>query len=221
VGKTKVYIFDECQGLTGDAQQALLKITEEAPKNTYFIFCSTNPQKIIKALKARCRQGLINLLPLSTKELGMIIKNICDKEKIELKDTTREIAKICIMKANGIPRDAIMLFEKYYKYENIDDVKKDLEGAHLEVAEEYWPMVNALDKEDYTEFYTLFEKMPRGNYESFRIMFGNVFKKKLLKALIANSRTDKYYSIMHVFSKPVDNQLGDIELITRFGKHLG
>jgi DNA polymerase III gamma/tau subunit len=220
MGKTKVYIIDECQGLTADAQQALLKITEEAPPNTYFIFCSTDPHKVIKPLKTRCQQGLISLLPLSNKELGIIIKNICEEEKIELKDKIKEIAILCIQNADGIPRNVVMLFEKYYRSETVEEVAKNLKNVETYIPEELWDMVNALEK-DFVQFLLLFEKKKRGNYESFRITMGNIFKKKLLKAMIEknNTKIDKYESVLQMFTIPVDNQLGDIELISRFSMY--
>jgi len=222
VGKTKVYIFDECQGLTADAQQALLKITEEAPKDTYFIFCSTDPHKIIKALRARCQQGSINLLPLSNKELGTILKTICDAEGIKLEGLTKEIARLCIFNAEGIPRDTLSLFNKFYQYKTIEEVQEDMKNVDGAVPKEIWPIINALDNNEIEEFIKLFSEMKRGNYESFRITFGNVFKKKLLKALSTQNinSVDKYTKILSMFAEPVDNNLGDIQLIYRFGKTL-
>lgn len=222
VGKIKVYIFDECQGLTNDAQQALLKITEEAPKDTYFIFCSTNPQKIIKALQARCQQGFVHLQGLSNKELGTIISNICKQEKIELDDKTKKIASLCIYHADGIPRDAIMSFAKFYRYESVEEVEKELKRYIGEISEEMWAMVNELDRKNYIKFIQLFKKMDRGNYDSFRIMFANVFKKKLMTAIEKDNKMDieKYVNILQIFKDPVDRNLGDIELIWRFGEYL-
>lgn len=223
IGKIKVYIFDECQGLTPEAQQALLKVTEESPKNTYFIFCSTDPQKIIKALKARCQQGFIQLNTLSNKELGIIIKNIVEKEKIEFTDLVKEIAKLCIYNADGIPRNAIMMFEKFYRYTNIVDVTKELEiYEDKDIPEEIWGIINALDNGKLSDFINKFSLMKRGNFESFRITCANIFKKKLQKALIKEDKEniEKYIDIMSIFEQPVNNQLGDIELTARFGRYI-
>jgi len=222
----KVYIIDECQGLTAEAQQALLKVTEEPPSNTYFIFCSTDPQKINKALQSRCQFGRIDLAPLTNKELGITIKEICEREKIDLTNSTiKAIAKLCIYKADGIPRDAIMLFNKFYQYLDEKEVEKILSSIHPDVPEELWDMVNALDAWDVTKFLDLFLKRKEGNWESFRITFGNLFKKKLLKAMIQTKGQDgasikKYRRIVGCFINPVHNNFGDMELIYRFSNHL-
>lgn len=222
VGNTKVYIFDECQGLTKDAQQALLKITENYPKSSYFIFCSTDPQKIIKPLKERCQQGTYHFRTLTTKELGLIIKRIADEEKVKLEGTVREIAKLCIDHAEGLPRKVTMLFNKFYKYESIEDVKKSIGYAGEDVPEEIWALVNAITKRDIATYLTLLNKMPRGNFESYRIMMGNIFKKKLFNLLVTETNYDTYKNILEIFemfSRPVDNTLGDIELMYRLGEY--
>ena len=219
IGLNKIFIFDECQGLTNDAQQALLKVTEEAPPGVFFVFCSTNPAKIIKALKARCQQGYYSLSPMSNKEIGTIIKNICEKEDIQIEGSVKEIATLCVVESRGIPRDAVMMFEKYYQRTDIEEVAKEMHGSDS-VDEEFWPIINALEK-DFVEFIRLFSEMKRGNYEGFRISLGNVFKKKALKAILANNEAGviKCSRILQIFDKPVDNLIGDIELISRFTRY--
>ena len=64
LGDVTVYLFDEAQQLTSEAQNALLKISEEPPKHLYIIFCATEPEKIIETLKSRCTTFQVNLLPI-------------------------------------------------------------------------------------------------------------------------------------------------------------
>ena len=222
VGKIKVYIFDECQGLTKEAQQALLKVTEEAPGNTYFIFCSTDPQKIIKALQERCQNGFIALQPLTNFELGVILKNIAEKEGIKIENTVKDIAKLCILNAEGIPRRALMLFEKFYRYEKVEQVSKELENVDEYIPDDILELMKALESKDYCKFLKIFADRKEKQYESLRITLGNIFKKKLLYAMINRTPTSgdakiiDYQNILSMFVQPVDNQIGDIELIYRF-----
>ena len=53
-GHNKVFIFDEAHKITGDAQEALLKAIEDSPSHVYYMFCSTEPKKIIKTIRDRC-----------------------------------------------------------------------------------------------------------------------------------------------------------------------
>lgn len=218
VGKTKVYIFDECQGLTKDAQGSMLKITEEPPKNTYFILCSTDPHKLTKALRERCQQGLIELHPIINQDLGKIIKHICDNEGIKIEGVIKDIANLCIKNAEGIPRKAIMFFEKFYRYESAEEVAKNLKDVGDFMPEDFLPFIEAIKNKNTKEFISLFAKKKDKNYESFRITFGNICKKQLLYAIINGDKDKiKYFQmILEAFVKPVDNTLGDIELIYRF-----
>lgn len=50
----KVYILDEFHKVSKDAQNAFLKVTENPPKGVYFIFCTSEPGKIIAPLVSRC-----------------------------------------------------------------------------------------------------------------------------------------------------------------------
>lgn len=53
-GTKKVINVDECHQLTKQAQNALLKHVEDAPESTIWIFCTTEPSKIIPTLRGRC-----------------------------------------------------------------------------------------------------------------------------------------------------------------------
>jgi len=53
-GKYKVLVLDEAQRLTEAAQNVLLKPLEDANSPTVWIFCTTEPKKIIKPLQDRC-----------------------------------------------------------------------------------------------------------------------------------------------------------------------
>lgn len=49
----RVYFFDECAALTKDSQRALLKAIEDSPDIDYFIFATSEPEKILKPLIKR------------------------------------------------------------------------------------------------------------------------------------------------------------------------
>lgn len=109
----KTYILDESHMLTGTAQQALLKIIEDCPKDCYFIFCTTEPQNIIKTVRNRCTEFSVGLL--SRKLIVEVLEDACDpadlsdpvsgKDLIGLLETIAEVAE-------GSPRTALVLLEK-------------------------------------------------------------------------------------------------------------
>jgi DNA polymerase III delta prime subunit len=53
--QNRVYILDELQAISSvKAQNFLLKIIEDAPVSTKFIFCTTSPDEIIETITNRC-----------------------------------------------------------------------------------------------------------------------------------------------------------------------
>ena len=112
----KIFIIDECHALSNSAWQAMLKIIEEPPAKSIFIFCTTDPQKIPKTILSRVqrydfqrisRQGIIDRLMLIANEEKEIDDSInWYGEALEY------IAKI----ADGGMRDAITLLDKCLAY---------------------------------------------------------------------------------------------------------
>lgn len=52
----KVFILDEVHVLSNSAWQAMLKLIEEPPLKSIFIFCTTDPQKIPKTIMSRVQR---------------------------------------------------------------------------------------------------------------------------------------------------------------------
>ena len=62
LGKYKIFILDEAQMLTTQAQTSLIKLTEEPPAYVKFFFCTTDPHKILRAIHTRCQTFLMKKL---------------------------------------------------------------------------------------------------------------------------------------------------------------
>jgi len=52
----KVFIIDECHAISSAGWQAFLKLIEEPPAKSVFIFCTTNPEKIPKTILSRVQR---------------------------------------------------------------------------------------------------------------------------------------------------------------------
>ena len=74
-GGWKVYNFDECHAMSNAAATRLLKILEEPPEKVLFIFCTTDPQKMLETLKNRCQLQLKIVKP-NTSELSGLLKKV-------------------------------------------------------------------------------------------------------------------------------------------------
>jgi replication-associated recombination protein RarA len=77
--KMRVYIIDECQGLSKAAQNMLLKPVEDGPPTTLWIFCTTSPQGIIKTLRGRCVQFAIPSLRFKDSE--RLVRRVIESER--------------------------------------------------------------------------------------------------------------------------------------------
>lgn len=103
----KVYILDEFHMATSEAANALLKIVEEPPSHVYFMFCTTNPEKIPHTLKTRLARYDVKLL--NDEDGMMLIDYVADKEGIKV---FKDIARIVLQYSEGCPRRILSNMQK-------------------------------------------------------------------------------------------------------------
>lgn len=106
--KYKIYILDECHQFSSSGWNAMLKLIEEPPVQTVFIFCTTEPNKIPATILSRLQrfdfhrithQGIVERLEHIVKE-----ENITEYDL----EALSYLGKI----AEGGMRDAITLLDK-------------------------------------------------------------------------------------------------------------
>lgn len=114
----KIYVLDEAHKLTNDAQNALLKILEDTPKHVIFILLTTDPDKLIKAIRGRCQQFQLN--PLSEKEMKRFLIRTAKKEGDKLSE---EVLEQIIMDSQGHPRNALQILEQVLNTDEDDRLK--------------------------------------------------------------------------------------------------
>ncbi len=119
LGENKVYILDEVQMLTKEGQNCLLKILEDSPKYSYFILCTTDPQKLLLPLRNRCTS--YTLKSLSDNEIKELLNRISKEEKIKLPE---DILDLIIYKADGIPRSALIYLNQLKNIKDFDEASK-------------------------------------------------------------------------------------------------
>lgn len=103
-GKSRVWLIDECHKLTGDAQNAILKMLEDPPDHVYFILATTDPHKLLATVKTRTTHIPLQAVPAN--DLEELIARVVAAEKEELDEETRGmIANL----AGGSARQALVL----------------------------------------------------------------------------------------------------------------
>jgi DNA polymerase-3 subunit gamma/tau len=111
--KYKIFIIDEAHMITTEGWNAMLKILEEPPKNTIFIFCTTEPNKVPATILSRVQRFDFQRITLKT--IIQRLKYILEQEN--LKDYDDEAIEFIARMANGGMRDAISLLEKCIDYQ--------------------------------------------------------------------------------------------------------
>ena len=102
-----VWIIDEVHKMTNDAQNAMLKLLEDPPKKSYFILCTTDPNKLLPTVRGRCIE--LGVKPLNEDQMERLIKGISKAEGQKIKSIVRDQI---IQDSFGLPRNAIQILEK-------------------------------------------------------------------------------------------------------------
>lgn len=107
----RIYILDETQQWTPQAQQSILKSLEEPPPNTLFIICSMEPDKINPAILSRC--SVFQLTHISKDDVKSRLQSILEKLKKKLPDSILEkIAEL----SGGHMRSAVQYLETVLQF---------------------------------------------------------------------------------------------------------
>lgn len=134
--KYKIFIIDECHGISSQGWQSFLKLLEEPNKYTKFIFCTTNPEKIPETVLSRLQ--IFNFSKISDELIFSNLQKVCLAENIIISDESLNyISRL----SNGSMRQALANLEKCIsKSNNV----------------EYNDVVSAIGSADFDTFCNLF-----------------------------------------------------------------
>jgi len=108
-GQRRVILLDEPQGLTPQAQEAMLKPLEDPAGSTIWILSTTDPGKLKSTLIGRCRAGHLKIRPPTLAELGKRLAKIVKEEHATLDN---KWLKRIVVACNYTPRDSISVLEQ-------------------------------------------------------------------------------------------------------------
>ena len=103
-GPCRVWILDEVHRLTPDAMSALLKALEDTAAHTYYILCTTDPGKLLAAIRGRCSQ--FQTQPLTDKEMRKLLHRV---SKAEGESLSREVYDQIVDDSQGHSRNALQV----------------------------------------------------------------------------------------------------------------
>lgn len=123
-GGNRVYIIDEAHQLTTAAQDSFLKNLEEPPDYVYFMLCTTDPSKLVEAVKTRCKRVEVKILSRTD-----MVKHLLDlSKKYKLEVSKKVIEKIAEV-SNGSIRSGIIHLDACSK------LKKESEQLDIVLSE--------------------------------------------------------------------------------------
>lgn len=103
----KIFILDEAHMISTQGFNALLKVVEEPPKNTVFIFATTAPEKVLATIRSRTVHYSFKLV-----EPGVMKKQlqyVCGQEGVEAGD---EVLDMVVKQGGGSVRDCLSVLEE-------------------------------------------------------------------------------------------------------------
>jgi DNA polymerase-3 subunit gamma/tau len=106
-GARKLYIIDECHRLTPEAQDVWLKVLEEPPAFAFFVFCTTDYNKVVPTIRSRATQFQVK--PLNRRAMLDLLAWV---DKAEGLGTPAEVLAAVCEQSAGVPREALVLLEQ-------------------------------------------------------------------------------------------------------------
>jgi len=194
--KNRLFILDEAHSITKDAQNCLLKIIEDTPKHTYFIFCTTDPKKIIGTIKNRCTQFEFN--KLSRSELSGLLKYVSSEEGIAVDDDKRALL---LESSEGCPRQLLVNLNMVRDIEDLEEsakliYKKSLETDSIDI------MRAVLKGAKWKMIADLFTNLPPDtDYENLRLGFLG-YLSSCLKGSDSRNKLLYFSHLMEIFCAP-------------------
>ena len=167
-GKHKIYIIDEVHMLTKEAFNALLKTLEEPPAHVYFIFATTDPQKVLPTILSRCQrfdfrrisgQSIVDHLAMIAENSGYSIQ--------------REALAIVARRADGSMRDAESLFDQVVAFGGPSLSTSDVASVLGMVAQDvYFDLLDAISCQDSTQGLDLIHQIIHQGYNLDEVALG-------------------------------------------------
>lgn len=193
--KYKIYIIDEAEKMTTEAQNALLIILEEPPKNVIIILLTSGSDTILTTIKSRTQY--IATSRFTTEELSEYLsKNI--PEASAMARTDPEGYKALLVSSDGRIGRAMALLDPKKKEEN-EEKRRETLGV-----------INALGaRVPFTALYEAISALPTK-----RVEFSEALETLIsaLRDLILSKKSENFVPVFFTDTKEAENHASDIGL---------
>ena len=130
-GPYKVYLIEEAEKMTVQAQNALLKTLEEPPEYAVFLLLTDNPNKMLPTIRSRCTALNLNALPEETLRSAL---------HREFPEAAKETLESALERSGGFLGQAKVLMTQAESPQTKQFVEVYLNGKDREYAELLCPM---------------------------------------------------------------------------------
>lgn len=120
VSNKKVYIINDSELMTKEAQNSLLKTLEEPPQYVTIILISSNDNLFLPTIKSRCTK--ISFNRLEDEEVRTVLKTSFD---------IQNVSDLVLKIADGSIKKALNIRENEDKYKNVDSTYKNIENIGM------------------------------------------------------------------------------------------
>lgn len=131
-GSVAVWLLDECHRLTPEAQDAMLKMLEEPPKHAYFIFTTTNPERMRPALVNRCAQFKVEQATRGA--IRDRLYDVVEREGCPQEYPTERVLDEISRRADGSMRQALVMLDQVI---DVQDEGVALDALQTSMGSEY------------------------------------------------------------------------------------
>lgn len=113
----KIFIINDMDLATEQAQNKMLKIIEEPPKNVYFLISAKNENKVLKTILSRVQKNYVDKIDVS------LLKNIINAEE--------NIKQIALYQGDGYLGKTLEICENSEYLKNYENCKKIIKNLKI------------------------------------------------------------------------------------------
>ena len=148
IGDYKIFIVDEAHCVSPAGWSSFLKVLEEQPAKSIFVFCTTNPEKIPATIISRVQTfqlSKISTQGIYDRLIHVFNSEIAEGRKLEYKyDAVMFIAKL----ANGGLRAALTDCDKCLAFSNKISMENITQALNLPNYDDYFLLLMAIAKKN-------------------------------------------------------------------------
>ena len=129
-GPYRIYIIDECQGMTKESQSLILKyIEDDTPETTLFILCSTEPHLIKATVQGRCL--CYQMKELESDDITLLVERLL--KKVESPLPADRLVDVLVERNISYPRHIAQAVEKYVAGADPEDAAEVEASAVIDI----------------------------------------------------------------------------------------